>query len=481
MPEGIRDALDDLDQDCVVPAEGEPEPPPAVTRRVDLTQGHLLKQIVLLSWPIVAGSFLQWLMGVVDMKMVGTLGPAPIAAVGTSRDAIFTFLTLIFAVATGTQVMTARYMGERNPQRAADVARQAIILAVLCGLVLAPAGYFLSDNLLARLGAETETLALGSGYMRTFFIGTVPLLLGFMLSAALQGAGDSLTPLYVNLGVVGANIVLNYMLIFGVGPFPELGVIGAAWGTVIARTLAGLALFIIVVSGKFALHVPLRGRWRIDFDLWRKVFYIGVPSSIEGFARNMGFLSLFWILNKTAAGQMAVAGYAISVQIRMFGVMFGLALMSAAMTAVSQNMGAGDVERAEKSGWTICGISTGAMALMGLGSILLASPLIRFFTDSADAIHWGIVSLVVLSISLPFTGLSMGCAGSLRGAGDTLSPLYATIIFTTFVGPILAYVLTVTLGYGPIGAWIGVAIGGLLQSLMVAWIFKRAKWKQIVL
>ena len=237
----------------------------------------------------------------------------------------------------------------------------------------------------------------------------------------------------------------------------------------------------LISSGKFALHVPLLGHWRTNFPLWGKMFYIGVPSSIEGFARNIAFLSLFWILNQTEAGRMAVAGYTISVQIRMFGVMFGLALMSAAMTAVSQNMGAGDTARAEKSGWTITGISTGVMTLMGLGSILLASPLIAFFTDSPDTIRWGVTSLVVLSISLPFVGLSMGCAGSLRGAGDTLSPLYATLIFTTGVGPALAYVLTVTMNLGPVGAWVGLAVSGALQALMVAAIFKRGKWKSIEL
>jgi Na+-driven multidrug efflux pump len=258
-----------------------------------------------------------------------------------------------------------------------------------------------------------------------------------------------------------------------------MGVVGAAWGSVIARTFAGIALAWVIASGKFALHVPPRGPWHINLSLWGKMFYIGVPSSIEGFARNIGFLSLFWILNQTDAGRMAVAGYTISVQIRMFGVMFGLALMSAAMTAVSQNMGAEDAARAEKSGWTITGISAGVMGAMGLGSILLATPLISFFTSSPDTIHWGVISLIVLSLSLPFTGLSMGCAGSLRGAGDTLSPLYATLIFTTGVSPALAYVLTVVLGAGPIGAWIGLAVGGAMQSLMVAWIFKRGKWKQI--
>ncbi|MFP4249108.1 MAG: MATE family efflux transporter [Armatimonadota bacterium] len=477
----LEDLEDVPDRELVIPSEGEPEPPPAVTRRVDLTQGHLLTQIARLSWPIVAASFVHWLMGVVDIKMVGTLGPAAIAAVGTSREAIFTFLTLIFAVATGAQVMTARYMGQHDAGKAADVCRQAIILGIIMTAILGPAGYFLSGSLLSLLGAQGETLAEGTVYMQTFFLGTLPLLLGFMLTSSLQGAGDTLTPLYVNIATVAANIVLNWLLIFGIGPFPAMGVVGAAWGTVIARTFAGAAFVWIITSGKFALHVPLRARWLIDLAVWGKMFYIGVPSSIEGFARNMGFLSLFWILNQTDAGRMAVAGYTISVQIRMFGVMFGLALMSAAMTAVSQNMGAEDPVRAEKSGWTITGISAGVMALMGLGSILLADPLIRFFTDSPDTIHWGVISLIVLSLSLPFTGLSMGCSGSLRGAGDTLSPLYATLIFTTVVGPGLAYLLTVVMNVGPLGAWIGLGVGTALQSVMVAAIFKRGKWKHIVL
>ncbi|NLO04979.1 MAG: MATE family efflux transporter [candidate division WS1 bacterium] len=464
----------------VIPAEGEPEPSPAF-RRVDLTHGHLLGQIVRLSWPIVAGSFLQWMMGVVDIKMVGTLGPASIAAVGTSRDAIFTFLTLVFAVATGAQIMTARYMGQHSPKKAADACRQAIILSVLLGLIIMPAGYFLSGDLLAALGAKTETLALGTAYMKTFFIGTIPLLLGFMLTASLQGAGDTLTPLYVNIGVVLMNIVLNWMFIFGVGPLPAMGVIGAAWGTVIARTVAGLLMFWIVTSGKFALHVPLLERWPINLPLWGKMAYIGVPSSIESFARNLGFLSLFWILNQTDAGRLAVAGYAVSVQIRMFGVMFGLALMSAAMTAVSQNMGAQSPERAERSGWTLAAIAAATMGAMGLVQILLAGPIIGFFTSDPETIRWGVISLVILSLSLPFTGLSMGSSGSLRGAGDTLSPLYATLIFTMAVGPVAAYVGTIVMDLGPLGAWAGIGIGTVLQSLMVAWIFKRGKWKQIKL
>ncbi len=455
--------------------------PPATRRRVDLTEGHLLRRIVLLAWPIVAASFLQWVMGVADIKMVGQLGPEAIAAVGQSRQAVFTFMTVIFAVATGTQVLSARYMGERTPERAAEVTRQAIILSVIFGVLIVPLGYYFSPSLLEMMGARGEVHAAATGYMRVYFFGAISLMINFFVISALRGAGDTLTPLWVLLGINSGNILFDWLLIFGIGPFPELGVEGAAWAVVASRTIGALILLWIVSSGRFAIIMPLLARWRVDLGLWGKMFYIGVPSSIQGFTRNLAFLALFWILNQTEAGRMAVAGYTVSVQLRMFGVMFGLALMSAAMTAVSQNMGAADPERAERSGWTVTWISVGATTFMALMFISLARYLIGFFTDDPETIKWGTIALVTLASALPFTGASMGFSGALRGAGDTLSPLYASLIFVSGVGPALAYLLTVTLDLGPLGAWIGLAVASALQALMVGWIFKRGRWKQITL
>jgi len=472
---------DPAPQDAPAPEDATAEIPEAADRRVDLTQGHLLRSIVLLSWPMVTASFLQWVMGTVDIKMVGNLGPAAIAAVSQSREAIFTFMTVVFAVATGTQVLTARFMGKGNRAGAADVTRQAVILAVIFGALVAPLGYLFSEPLLALLGAKGVVLAEGTGYMRAFFFGTVAFMLNFMVFAALRGAGDTLTPLYVLLGINSGNILFDWLLIFGVGPFPELGVAGAAWAVVISRTAGALLLLWILCCGRFAIHMPLIDRWRIDLSLWGKMFYIGVPSSIQGFTRNFAFLLLFSILNQTDAGRMAVAGYGISVQIRMFAVMFGLALMSATMTAVSQNMGADDPKRAERSGWTVTWIAVAAMGAMAVVLVTLSRPLIGFFTDSLETIHWGVIALVTLSASLPFSGGSMALSGALRGAGDTLSPLWASLIFTTGVGPATAYLLAIPVGMGPLGAWIGLSAAWAMQSLMVAWLFRRGKWKQIEL
>ncbi|MBD3293029.1 MAG: MATE family efflux transporter, partial [Armatimonadia bacterium] len=345
-------------------AEEPPTPPPSAKRRVDLTEGNLLRKIVLLAWPIVTASFLQWVMGVADIKMVGKLGPTAIAAVGQSRSAIFTFMTIIFAVATGTQVLSARYMGERDPEKASDVCRQAIILSVLFGAVIIPLGYILSPEVVRMMGATGEVHRAATGYMRVYFFGAISLMLNFMVISALRGAGDTLTPLWVLLGINSGNILFDWLFIFGIGPFPELGVEGAAWAVVTSRTIGAVIQLWIVGSGKFAIQMPIIARWKADLALWGKMFYIGVPSSIQGFTRNLAFLVVFWILNQTDAGRVAVAGYTVSMQLRMFGVMFGLALMSAAMTAVSQNMGADDPKRAERSGWTVTWISVAATTIM---------------------------------------------------------------------------------------------------------------------
>ncbi|MCD6359722.1 MAG: MATE family efflux transporter [Armatimonadetes bacterium] len=447
--------------------------------RVDLTQGNLLRGLIRLSWPVVTGAFLNWVMGVADIKMVGYLGPDAIAAVGTSRGAIFTLMAVIFALSTGTQVLVARYMGERNPERAAGVARQALILSAIFGVALMPAGMYLAHPLLAALGADGAVLTQGAGYMQVYMLGALALMMNFMIAAALNGAGDTLTPLIGMAFVNAANILLDWLLIFGIGPFPELGVEGAAWAVVISRSLASVALLWVLASGRFAIRMRVLTGWRIDLATWGKMFYLGVPSSIQGLTRNLAYLMLLAILNSTDAGARAVAGYTICGQIQMVGLMVGLAFMSAAMTAMSQNMGARDVARAERSCWTVVKISTISVAALAAAFIATGPWLIGFFTTDQEAMHWGRVSLNILSAVLPFVAISMAFSGALRGAGDTMSPLYTSLLCTSGIGPGLAWLFTVVLGAGPTGAWWGLAVGIILQALLLTWIFRRGRWRDI--
>lgn len=458
---------------------GPPAPARRLGSRIDLTQGSLLRGIVRLSWPIVAGAFLNWLMGIADIKMVGYLGPEAIAAVGTSRGAIFTLMAIIFALSTGTQVLVARYTGEGDHDRVANVTRQAVILSVGFGVLLVPAGLWLSGPLLEALGAEGAVLAQGTAYMHAYFWGSVALMINFMIPAALNGAGDTLTPLLALVFVNAAHILLEWLLIFGVGPFPELGVAGAAWAVVASRSAAAVVMLWIVTSARFAIHMPVFSGWRVDLEAWGKMFYIGVPSSIQGFTRNLAYLLVLAVLNATPAASFAVAGYTVCGQIQMVAVMIGLALMSAAMTAVGQNMGAGDTARAERCGWTVMRISVVASVLLAGVFIGGSRWFIGFFTSDAEAMRWGVASLVWLSLALPFQMAGMAFSGALRGAGDTMSPLYASLLCTSVIGPALAWLLTIPLGMGPDGAWVGLTVALVLQAFVIGWLFKRGRWKQI--
>jgi putative MATE family efflux protein len=456
----------------------------AVSRRraaVDLTQGSLLRGIVMLSWPIVTGAILNWVMGVADIKMVGALGPTAIAAVGQSQGVIWTVMAIIFAIATGTQVLVARYTGAGQHDRVAEVTRQSIILCVLSGFVMIPLGLLLARPGLALLGVSGSVLHDGTVYMQAFFWGSVFLTLNFIIASALQGAGDSLTPLLLLVWINLAHIGIEYVLIFGAGPIRPMGVAGAAWAVVISRGLASLFMLWIVTSGRFAITVPLHHSWRIDWSVWSKMFYIGIPSSLQGLTRNIAYLMLAFVLNHTDAGMYAISGHTVAGQWGAVGIFIGLAMMTAAMTAVGQNMGAENPERAERSCWQVVRISSNLSCVMGALCILFARPLVSFFTQDPQAIYWATWAMILLSFSLPFATVSMAFSGALRGAGDTMSPMWATLICSLGIGPGLAYLLAITCHLGPVGAWIGLATSMVAQALVTGYIFKRGKWKTIEL
>ena len=448
---------------------------------VDLTQGSLLPGIVRLAWPIVLGAFLNWVMGVADIKMVGALGPQAIAAVGQSQGIIWVIMAIIFAIATGTQVLTARYRGAQQMDRVAEVTRQSLILSVVAGVVLAPLGIWLAPLALTHLGVSPVVLVDGTAYTRAYFWGSISLLINFMLSSALQGAGDTMTPMLTLVWVNILHIGLEYMMIFGVGPFPRMGVAGAAWAVVVSRSLAAIIMIWIVVSGRYVIKVPLRHSWRIDLDVWQKMLFIGVPSSLQGLVRNLGYLALVGILNHTVARDYAVSGHVAAGQWGALGIFVGLAMMTAAMTAVGQNMGAGNPARAERGCWSVVWISSVSTTILGALCIIFGQPLIAFFSDDPQAVYWGWWALLLLSASLPFATISMAFSGGLRGAGDTWSPLWATIIGTLVIGPGLAYILALVVGMGPVGAWLGLAFSMVVQALVTGMIFKRGRWKRIVL
>jgi len=447
---------------------------------VDMTQGLLLRQIIYLSWPIVVGSLLQVAVGIADIKMVGVIGSDAIAAVGMGRIVVFTLIAIVFAVSTGVQVLVAQYSGKGDRANADATVKQGLIAITLASLgVITPVGLALSGWIMARLGATEAVMVHGVPYLQILFGGIVFILLSFVITAALQGAGDTLTPLILLLGANALNILLNYLLIFGVGPFPRLGVPGAGVATIVSRFLATLAGLVILMSGRFAVTVHLRRSWAIRWDLWRKMFYLGIPASIQGFTRSIAFMALIKILSLTPAAMYAVSAYTIAGQIRGITILVGLALMAAATSAGGPIMGGGDTERAAASGWLSARLAGGFSIVAAITYALLAPALIKLFTTDAQVIRIGTEALIVLAISEPFLTAGMSLSGSLRGAGDTYSPLYISLACTTVLGPLVCYLLAIVLEMGAMGVWIGFNISVVAQCLVLAWKFAQGHWKQL--
>ncbi len=445
-----------------------------------MTQGRLLVQIVYLSWPIVAGSLLQVAVGIADIKMVGMIGPDPIAAVGMARSVVFTLIAIVFAVSMGVQVLVAQFSGQGDRDSADATVKQGLIAIGLASLLLImPGGLVLSRWIMVRLGATESVMAHGVPYLQILFGGILFIMLSFVITAALQGAGDTLTPLLLLLVANALNILLNYLFIFGVGPFPRLGVPGAGVGTVISRFIAALAGIIILASGRFAVTVYLRRSWAIRWELWRKIFYVGIPASIQGFTRNIAFMIIINILSLTAAGMYAISAYTVAGQIRGVTILVGLALMAAATTAVGQNVGAGDTQRAAAAGWLSAKLAAGLSILAAITYASVAAWLIGFFSTDQQVIRIGTQALIVLAVSEPFLTAGMSLSGSLRGAGDTYSPLYISLVCTSILGPLACYVLAIVSGMGTMGVWIGFDISVVAQFGVLAWKFNQGRWAQI--
>jgi putative MATE family efflux protein len=459
------------------------EPRPAI-RRVDLTQGGLRRGIFMLAWPIVLSSAQQWVMGVADVKMVGYLGPEAIAAVGMAGNAFFTFMVIMLAVSTGTQVLVAQYTGQRDHAKVSAVARQSIIMTVAATLLLmTPLGLIFSRAILRLMGADDAVIADALPYMQLMFAGTIFMNLNFILGAILQGAGDTITPLLILVGINVTHIFCNWLFIFGIGPFPRLGVAGAAWGVIISRALGVAVATWALTSGRFAVHVAWRESWALHLPTWGKTLYIGLPNALQGLARNLSFTVMYKVLTLAAAGgaagTAAVAAFTIAGQIRGVSIMAGLAMMGAAMTVVGQNCGAQQLDRAERGGWWTTRISMGFSLVAVAIYVAFARVLVRAFTDDAMTLAVGIPALRILAIGEPALVGGMALAGALRGAGDTWAPLWASLLSTTILSPVIAYILALNLSMGPTGVWLGYVIGMTLGLVILGLMFRSGRWKRL--
>ncbi|SHJ84421.1 putative efflux protein, MATE family [Anaerobranca californiensis DSM 14826] len=344
-----------------------------------LNNENLYHNALYLATPIVLQSLLQVSIGTVDMKMVGSLGPDAIAAIGAGKNIVMLIMVLVMAISTGTTAFVARFIGQGDKEKASLSAGQSFFLCIAASLFMIPLGVLINKPSLRLLGISDNVLVLAEGYMFIFFI-TIPFfLLNFIARSIFQGSGDTQTPLYIDIIMNLSNVLFNYLLIFGIGFFPALGVIGAALGTAISRFIGALLGWGALISGKFMLKVKIKDMFYPRFNIIKQVIKIGLPAALQGVCRNASTFFIFAILARTAAQNTAITAFTIGTNLNQYALMPGLAIGTAAATLSGMNIGAKKIKRAEESGKACVFIGASFMVFIAFLFVIFAQPLINFF------------------------------------------------------------------------------------------------------
>lgn len=444
----------------------------------------MLKDVWRLALPVLLTNLLQTSVNVVDVFMVGRLGPFEIAAIGMSQVIRMLILVSILSVTAGSMALGAQAKGGRDPERLAFVAKQSLLLAVLFGLGLGTLGWFTAKPLLTFLGSGSspEAIRLGTGYLKIFFLGTIFMALNFTVNRLMQGAGDTRTP-FILVSIINAlNILFNYLFMFGPGPFPALGINGAALGTILSRFIGATAGIAILYSGRNV--VTLRS-WRYwpDWSMFKDILSIGIPSGLQGVARNSTQLLVIRIITSTSAGAFGAAALAIGYQIESLIFMPVLGINVAATALVGQSLGAWQTHEARLRGNIATAIGVALTLVLCVPMIIFAPYLVKLFDPSGHPIilSAGTSYLRIHGLALPIVAISMVINGALRGAGDTMPGLWGTILGRIIVAVSLAYLFAIPLGFGVVGVWWASVTGTGVQTLVLVSRWLGNKWSEVAL
>lgn len=440
----------------------------------DYTKGSIKEAIFFLAVPMVLEMIGESVFAVADIFFVGKLGSAAVATVGITES----FITLIYALAvglsTGVGAMVSRRIGEKKPKDAANAAYQAIITGLVVSIVIAIIGILNTKNLLQLMGADAVIVNEMWGYTAVMIGGNSSIMLLFIINSIFRAAGNPFLSFVVLTFANLLNIILDPILIFGIGPFPELGVMGAAIATNIGRGLAVLLQLAILLKGIGV--IKLRGiQFLPSKKLILRLFKLASGSISQYIVATSSWIVLMRMM--ASYGSDMVAGYTIAIRIIIFTLLPAFGIANAASTLVGQNLGAGQAERAEKSVWLTGRINTFVLSLAGLIFILFPHAFVSIFTQDNAVLACGITGLQIISVGFIAYGMGMVLVHALNGAGDTKTPFYINLICFWAIEIPLAYFLSHVLRWEHIGIFLSIILAESAMTLMAYAAFKQGKWK----
>lgn len=433
------------------------------------------KKIFELAGPSLLEMLLQNFLQIILMMMVGRVGPIAVAAVGLTNQPIFMALSLFVALNVGTTAIVARGFGAGNQREANQAAQQSFTLTIVLAIVVAFVGYAFADQMLIWLQAAPEIVAEGSHFAELMMLSVAFAVVSLGLSAALRGAGDTRTPLKINVFSNVLVVALGFPMIYGYLGLPEMGLLGAAYATIIARAVGAIWATCVLFSGKSLLTLRWADVCRIDVTMIKRIVRIGIPSAGEQFALRFGQI-IFTVL-LAGLGTATYAAHTLVITIMGMSFLPGMAFAIAATTLVGQGLGAGQPELAETFGREISRYGRYFSGILGLVFFALAPYILMLFTLDEEVIRQGTIALRILGVIQISQATQFILAGALRGAGDTKIPFYSMLIGIVGVRSLLCILFVAVFHWGIAGAYIAMAVDQIVRWAIVYLRFNSGKWK----
>ena len=441
---------------------------------LDMDRWARTRRVLRLAIPSAAEAMLGMVVGLVNIYLVGHLGAVSIAAVGLGWHVALSVMILFTGVGTGATALVARMVGADDRAGANRATMQGLIVAFLVGVLATVVLFGLAEPILRMMGAEGEVLTQAVLFLQAissvFWISAI----AFVGSACMRGAGDTRTPMLVMIVVTLVNIAVAWALVEGVGPFPTLGVLGAGIGSAISRSVGALLITGLLLRGRCGLHL----HWHTpDWQIIRRLLRVGLPASLDQLVHRIGMLSFVSIV--ASLGTASFAAHQIAINAESLSFMPGWGFAMAATTLVGQGLGAGNGRRAESDAVLTFYIAAAFMSAMGIAFLVFAPQFIGLFTDDAAVIAAGSMPLRLIGLAQPFLAAMMVFGGGLRGAGDTLSPMWINGGAIWFLRIPLSLLVTYLLGWGLTGVWMVMSFDLMVRGGLMFWHFRRGRWKTV--
>ncbi len=469
------------DVEVIVEKSVAPQRSMAVLKPEDMTSPPMVRRAVLaLAWPVIVEQVLSMLVHVVDGAMTGRLGAETVTGISLSFQPMMLAMGLFGGVSMGNSVLVARAVGAGDRRDANRVARQSLVLGVMLALfIMVPAWVFV-PNILSLMGAQPDAMVHGIRYLQWSMPGLPFMLSTLIMTGSLRGAGDTRTPMLVNVAANLMNVVLNWILIWGNLGMPRMEEAGAALATSLSRVFSFFALLYFMSRQTSIIHLRWEGfkeSLHLDFDLIKRILTVGLPAAMERLV--MSAAGLAYTRAVSSLGTVVYAAHAISLNAETFSFTPSFGFQMAASTMVGQNLGAKQPEAAKMSAWECWKMAALTMGSIGVLFALFPISFMRIFTDDVRVFPFAYTTMRIMAfIQIPESiGFVMG--GALRGAGDTRSVLYVTIAGAFVVRAGLAHFLIHSVGMGLTGAWVAMAADWIVRATLLMYRWRSDRWQAI--